>query len=239
MKIPAIQGIIDRRVLVNFIVEPDIIKKIIPEPFRPKIYKGKVIVGICLIRLKQIRPKGFPRFLGVSSENGAHRISVEWIEDDQTNEGVYIPRRDTSSIFNSAVGGRLFPGRHFMARFDVKEENGHYHIAFNSSDGTTISIDSNKTDKLNSNSIFGDLETASKFFECGSLGYSPSGSKFDGLRLDTKNWKVEPLSVSSIHSSFFENEDVFPKGSVSFDNALLMTDIKHEWHSVQQKSYCM
>src|SRR6187431_165340 len=121
MRIPTIQGIIDRRVLINFTVDPDIIQKIIPQPFRPKNYKGKAIVGICLIRLKHIRPKGLPNFIGISSENGAHRIAVEWSENGETKEGVYIPRRDTSSYLNSLAGGRIFPGRHFHAKFDVKE----------------------------------------------------------------------------------------------------------------------
>jgi hypothetical protein len=239
MKIPTIQGIIDRRVLVNFTVDPDIIKKIIPHPFRPKVYRDKAIVGICLIRLKQIRPKGLPNFIGISSENGAHRIAVEWTESEEIIEGVFIPRRDTSSFLNTLAGGRIFPGRHFHAEFDVKEENGHYHIAFKSSDGTTISIDGDKTDKLDSNSIFQNLENASKFFEGGAIGYSPNGDKYDGLKLKTSDWKVEPLNVTSVHSSFFENEELFPKDSVKFDNALLMTQVKHEWHSVGQKSHCL
>jgi hypothetical protein len=238
MKIPAIKGIIDRRLLINFTAEPDTIKTIIPYPFRPKIYKGKAIVGICLIRLKQIRPKGLPGFIGISSENGAHRIAVEWTEDGETKEGVYIPRRDTSSLLNSFAGGRIFPGKHFLAKFDVKEDNGHFHVAFKSSDGTSISIVGDKTDKLSSNSIFDSLENASTFFETGAVGYSPNGEKFDGLKLITFNWKVEPLDVSSVHSSFFENEEIFPENSVQFDNALLMTKIEHEWHSVKQKDNC-
>jgi hypothetical protein len=239
MKIPTIQGIIDRRILVNFTVDPDVIQKIIPQPFRPKIYKGKAIVGICLIRLKHIRPKGLPSFVGISSENGAHRIAVEWTENDEINEGVFIPRRDTSSLLNTLAGGRIFPGRHYHAKFDVKEANGHYHIAFKSSDGTTISIDCDKTEQLNPNSIFENLDNASKFFEGGAIGYSPNGDKYDGLKLKTSNWKVEPLNVTSVHSSFFENRELFPEGSVKFDNALLMTHLKHEWHSVRQKSHSL
>ena len=239
MRVPTIQGIIDRRVLVNYTVDPDIIEKIIPPPFRPKIYDGKAIVGICLIRLKHIRPKGLPKFIGISSENGAHRIAVEWTENGEIKEGVYIPRRDTSSYLNSLAGGRIFPGRHYHAKFDVKEDNGHYHIAFKSSDGTTISVDGEKTDTLNSNSIFQNLDTASKFFEGGAVGYSPNGDNYEGLKLKTFNWKVAPLNVTDTHSSFFEDESIFPKGSVQFDNALLMTQIQHEWHSVGQKSHCL
>ena len=239
MKIPTIQGIIDRRVLVNYTVDPEIIQKIIPQPFRPKIYKGSAIVGICLIRLKNIRPKGLPSLIGISSENGAHRIAVEWTENGETKEGVYIPRRDTSSLLNTLAGGRIFPGRHFHAKFNVKEINGHYHIAFKSSDGTSISVDGDKTEKLYSNSIFENLDNASKFFEGGAVGYSPNGDKYDGLELKTFNWKVEPLNVTAVQSSFFENEKLFPKGSIKFDNALLMTQIKHEWYSVGQKNHCL
>jgi len=41
--------------------------------------------------------------------------------------------------------------------------------------------------------------------------------------------------VTNVHSSFYENENVFPKGSVQFDNALLMTSVEHEWKSLQNK----
>jgi hypothetical protein len=232
MRIPTIAGIIDRRILINYTVDPGIVRRILPEPFRPKVYLDKAIVGICLIRLKSIRPKGLPGLLGISSENGAHRIAVEWTEDGQDKEGVFVPRRDTSSLINTIAGGRIFPGRHYHAKFEVQEEGDRYQVAFKSSDGTTISIDAKKAIALNSTSIFGDIKTASGFFEHGSVGYSPNRDKFDGIELRAFKWRVEPLDVRSVHSSFFEDENVFPKGSVQFDNALLMTQISHEWHSV-------
>jgi hypothetical protein len=85
------------------------------------------------------------------------------------------------------------------------------------------------------NSIFETLENVSDFFEKGAVGYSPNGKKFDGLKLETYNWEVKPLNVSKVKSTFFENETLFPKGSVKFDNALLMTKVEHEWHSVANK----
>jgi hypothetical protein len=236
MKIPTITGIIDRRMLVNFTVEPDVLKAILPTPFKPKVVNGKGVAGICLIRLKEVRPKGLPAFIGIGSENGAHRIAVKWIDDGKLKEGVYIPRRDTSSLFNTITGGRVFPGRHYHAKFDVREGGGEYHIAFESSDGTTISVDAKLTGSFNHESIFKDLDTASAFFKGGSTGYSPNGGKYDGLLLNTYRWEVMPLQVSKVRSSYFENEQMFPKGSVLFDNALLMTNIRHDWSSVADKS---
>lgn len=235
MRIPTIHGYIDRRILINFVADPDVVKKIIPAPFRPKIYKDKAIVGICLIRLKHIKPKGLPDLIGVNSENGAHRIAVEWDEDNETKSGVYIPRRDTSLKLNAIVGGRFFPGKHYLAKFEVEEKNGNYHIGFKSSDATEIFIDARETTYFNRQSIFETLENASLFFEKGDLGYSPNGGQFDGLQLKAYKWEVNPLEVSNVRSSFFENKDIFPEGSVAFDNALLMTQIEHEWKTAVSK----
>jgi len=235
MKIPTIHGYIDRRILINFTADPKAVEKIIPFPFRPKLYKGKAIVGICLIRLKNIKPKGFPDFIGVNSENGAHRIAVEWDENGETKSGVYIPRRDTSLKLNALVGGRIFPGKHYYAKFNVQEDKGNYHIDFKSSDDTEILIDAIETKSFNNNSIFENLNNASDFFESGDLGYSPNKGKFDGLRLKVYKWEVQPLDVQNVKSTFFENEEFFPKGSVTFDNALLMTNIEHEWKSETDK----
>ncbi|SHE81543.1 DUF2071 domain-containing protein [Pedobacter caeni] len=232
MKIPTIHGNIERRILINYTADPAVVQQLLPFPFRPKIYKDKAIAGICLIRLKNIKPKGFPDLVGVSSENGAHRIAVEWDEGGEVREGVYIPRRDTSLRLNTIVGGWLFPGVHHLAKFNVEEANGQYHIDFVSADQTGVSIDAKEVELLTENSIFQTLDEASLFFEKGSLGYSPNKKQFDGLKLQTYRWEMRALEVSQVSSSFFEDQHLFPKGSVVFDHALLMTEIEHEWHSV-------
>src|SRR3982751_610618 len=125
LRLPVIQGVIDRRILVNYRCAPDALRPLLPAPFRPKLVNGWGMGGICLIRLRHVRPRGFPAALGVSSENAAHRIAVEW--DDAggvVREGVYIPRRDSSSQLNHLLGGRLFPGVHHHAKFDVNESDG-------------------------------------------------------------------------------------------------------------------
>lgn len=221
--------------MINYQADKDVVQRFLPTTFRPRLVKDKAIVGICLIRLKNIRPKGIPFNIGISSENGAHRIAVEWEENGQVKEGVYIPRRDTSSRLNSFAGGRFFPGVHHLATFKVKERAGSYSIEFGSADGTFLSIVANETSEWSKVSVFDDTSCASDFFKNGSVGYSPDkiGETFDGLELKTKNWRVSPLAVSKVTSSFFEDKSIFPDGSVSFDNALLMRNIEHEWNSME------
>jgi hypothetical protein len=232
MRIPVIQGVIDRRILVNFRVRPEVLSPLLPPPFRPQVVLGWGIAGICLIRLKHIRPWCLPQFIGIASENAAHRIAVEWECKGGRCSGVYIPRRDTSSVVNCIAGGRLFPGVHHLAKFDVREADDRYRVTLDSRDGVThLDVDGHVSTTLPGDSIFRSLADASEFFQRGSLGYSPaqSAGAFDGLELRTRDWCVEPLAVDRLESSFFADRNTFPEGSAIFDCALLMRHVRHEW----------
>ncbi len=233
MRIPVIRGLIDRRLLVNYRVDPDVLAKLLPRPFEPKLVHGHGMVGICLIRLKQVRPRFLPRWLGIGSENAAHRAAVVWIDEGETKEGVFIRRRDTSSRLNVWAGGRLFPGVHHHAHFEVKETAERLSVAVQSDDGEVkIAVDGHVTAKWPTHSTFASLDEASRFFERGSLGYSVTAQDgvFDGLELRCHTWAAQSLEVEEIHSSYFDDPTVFPKGTIHHDCTLLMRGIAHEWH---------
>ena len=234
MRIPAIRGIIDRRILVNFQIDADAMRRALPGPFRPKLVNGIAIGGICLIRLKRLRPAFLPLPFGLGSENGAHRIAVEWDDDGTHREGVYIPRRDTNSRFNYIAGGRLFPGIHHRARFTTREQDDHYFVELVSADDEThVRVEGRVTTDWPTGSVFSSLNEASAFFETGALGYSATHDPrtYDGLELACDTWHCDALDVNDVESSYFEDDSRFPKGSVRFDCALLMRGIHHEWHS--------
>ncbi len=229
MKIPALDATIDRRILVNYRVDPDRLQALLPEPFRPQLVDGHGVAGVCLIRLINVRPHFLPGRWGLRSENAAHRIAVELPDGGR---GVYIPRRDTDSRLTTAVGGRLFPGEHHHAEFVSQESADRLSVSVRSDDGeTSIDVVGHTSDELGTGSVFADLAAASAFFEAGSLGYSATRSpgRFDGLELHTTGWQVEAFEVERVQSSFFDDEERFPNGSAVFDNALLMRNIDHQW----------
>jgi hypothetical protein len=233
MRIPAIRGRIERRVLVNYRVDPEVLARLLPAPFRPQTVEGHGLAGICLIRLAEIRPKGLPARLGVSSENAAHRIAVEWDDRGTVRQGVFIRRRDTDSLLNVLAGGRVFPGTHHRARFSGRETARQVELTVVSDDAMTrIAVRGATVETLPCDSIFQSLEDASRFFQAGSLGYSPSGqrNRFQGLELNCHNWQMTPLAIEAVESSYFDDRSRFPEGSIRFDSALLMRDIEHEWH---------
>ncbi len=235
MKIPVITGIIRRRVLLNYRVIPEVVEAVLPGNFSPKLVDGHAIVGVCLIRLEEIRPLGLPKAVGMSSENSAHRIAVEWQEGDEMREGVFVPRRDTDSRLNAMAGGRLFPGVHHLSQFEVSDSEWKISMRVVADDmgAPLVDFEASETNVMPGDSVFDSLRESSDFFEAGCIGYSsrPDSCKLDGLLLETKEWEVSPLEVSSIQSAYFDDQTIFPAGSIEFDHALLMRDIPHQWHS--------
>lgn len=249
VKLPAVRGVIDRRILANYRVDPTALGRVLPEPFEPWTVDGWGIGGICLIRLTGMRPPGVPAALGMRSENAAHRIAVEWPQDDERRRGVYVPRRDTDSWLQTALGSRLFSGAYSHAAFETEDGDGEYFVHMRSDDGAAnVLVDGAAAETLPADSVFPSLEAASTFFREGSLGYAPAergvdgtvgdeGERtFEGVELDTDEWAVEPMQVEDVCSGYFESER-FPDDVVEFDCALLMRDINHAWR--QRESICV
>src|SRR6185436_15285519 len=101
------------------------------------------------------------------------RTAVEWDEHGETRSGVYVRRRDTNSWLNSFAGGRLFPGVHHHATFDVRETADQLSVSLKSDDDdTSMLVKCHTTDRLPTTSLFQTIDEASAFFASGSLGYS-------------------------------------------------------------------
>jgi Uncharacterized conserved protein (COG2071) len=237
VRLPRVHGTIKRRLLINYRVDPAVMQRQLPAPFRPKLHAGYAIAGMCLIRLEDIRPRGVPRAMGLASENAAHRIAVEWEDETGSREGVYIPRRDTGSLVNHLAGGRLFPGEHHRALFSAIEDDRRIALHMRSADGRFgIDVVGQLAPQIDARSGFSSVGEASAFFERGSVGYSAtaSGRRLDGVVLKTESWCLEPLAVEQAYSTYFDDSSMFPVGSIRFDCGLIMRNIQHQWEPTNE-----
>lgn len=241
--IKEVTGNIDHRLLINYRIDPEIAQQALPPHLEPKLVNGYAIGGICQVSLSKMRPKGAPAILGTSSHNAAHRISVVSAE----GEGVFVPRRDTNSLTNVLAGGRVFAGLYHQAFFDVKKSAHRYKVEICSAKNkhsvsklmlidAELSNSSNPTNSpsfLNESSAFASLDEISEFFQNGKMGWSirRQDNALDAIELFTKNWNMQLLKVNEVYSSYFSDESIFPRGSVAFDCATVMTNIDHSWLS--------
>jgi hypothetical protein len=130
------------------------------------------------------------------------------------------------------IGGRIFPGEHHRARFQVRESKERYEVAFESLDRSAMAaVDLRAVQDWPVGSVFSSLAEASSFFEESPLGLSPTRrvGDYDGVELCCRSWDVAPLVIESAESSFFGNRGVFPGSAVELDSAILMRSIPVTW----------
>ena len=230
MRTPIFCGVIKRRFMLNYRVDPKVVNQLLPAPFHPKLYHGYAIVGVCLVRLESLRPRGLPWWLGVSSENAVHRIASEWTDAKGIpRDGFFVARRDTDLWLSTILRGKL--ARYHKARFAVEESVGHVEFACRSLDKTTeVSFSGDDALQLPVSSCFKSLQE--EFFRGANSGGSPieDSDGLEGIAVEAKDWKVRPFRINRASCSFFDDQSRFPMGSIEFDHALVMRDIAQAWH---------
>jgi hypothetical protein len=235
--LPTLEGVIARRVLLNFRADPQVARGLVPEPLEIIERDGYAVVGVCLIRLEHLRPKGLPAFAGLSSENLAHRIAVRYPTAQGMEEGVFVPQRYTDQGLVTVLGGRLFPGVHGRADFRVTETESGLTMDVTTEDSeANVHLVANFVTDWRGSVLFPTFAEASEFLRRGDCGFSCSlkGDKLEGVQLRALKWQMQPLEVKALRAAFFEDRKRFPPGSVEFDCALLMRGIRHEWHELHE-----
>jgi hypothetical protein len=230
MWVPTLDGVIDRRILVNYRIDPDAMRRMLPAPFRPQIVQGHGLAGICLIRMARLHPRFLPLSILGTPENAALRFAVEWEHEDKHYTGVYVPKRFSTSRLICLLGGRFFPGIHSRVHFKVSEAHGQYSVEV---DGELkLAIRGRVTDDWPGSKVFCSLDEASAFYRNGTIGFSNARSpgKYEGLEMRILDWQVQPLEIEYVSCSVFDDVARFPSGTAQFDNALLMRDVRNEFY---------
>ncbi len=220
-----LRGTIDRQVLIAYRIDVDHVRSLVPEPFTPDVVDGSAICSVSLVSMHQIRPPYCPSVLGFRAESAAHSVAVIL---PSGQHGMYVLRHDSSSSLSRMSGSRVFPGELHSSTFSVAECSTDIDIRMKSHNSpTTVIAKGDIVTDLDSGSIFGSLERATQFFSDGASHYVAAHlpSEFVGVRLDARDWIVQPLDLSLAKASYFEDGHLMPSSSVTFDSAMIMRGI--------------
>lgn len=218
----AVVGRIRRRLLVNAVVDPAEAATRLPAGVRPHITDRGTVIGCCLLELDDVRPAPLPRQLGVTLRAAAHRISVDWTDDDGgTVTGVYVPLRLTDSQVAAALGGRIFPGVH--RRVPLMIEAMADGLRWRVQDPThEFDLDVTISDRATTLPAPGDVAATCL---AADFGISPRHRHgHDVVRMHPESRAAHPVHVDSLHSTFLAGFQTL-QPATSFQ----MTDIAVTW----------
>jgi len=221
-------GTIRHRLLLNYRADPSVIQPLLPPRFRPQVVQGHAVVGVCILRLTDLRPHRVPACAGLFSDNAAHRMAVEWDGPTGTEVGVYVLRRDAAQRLPVLLGGRVFPGVHGRAAFTVAERSDGVDVSLRTADGIEVRASTTASTGWTSE-VFPTAGDALAFFDRGRCGWSAGRhDRMDALEMQGCCALAVPVDVDG-GSSYWEDTDRFPAGAVVRDASLLMRDLPVSW----------
>jgi hypothetical protein len=171
--------------------------------------------------------QGFVSFdCSMFAENAAHRVAVEWETPEGVQTGVFIPERHSSSLVPVLLGGRILPGKHSLAQFQVNETDTDFDVELTSKDNH-VHVQTHLSNEWDS-SLFENWEQASNFYKNSPTGWSPkvNGVGEEGMSLTADNWSVKPAKTTLLKSSFY---DAIPSSDITYDHTLVMQKISSHW----------
>lgn len=228
MRLPRLDGTIVRRLLVNFWADPGVVRRVVPAPLEVATRNGCAVLGICLMRLEQLRVQGMPAAEGIAAETMAHRIAIRYPSAQGMKDGVFVWRRDTDCGLLAQLGGLLFPADFRRAEFEVKKGVTGMSLEARTEGGDAdVLLLARYTTRWSGSPLFATVEDAGRFFVNADCVFSCSrhDRSLEGARLRTLAWEVRSLEVLDFRATFFERRDCFPPDSIGFDGAVLLHPI--------------
>jgi len=99
-------------VSLNYAVDVDAVRTLLPRPLEPEIHEGTAWVQLLVSRLREMRPQGLPPLFGVNFHQASYRVAVSYKSlSGRVRRGGYFIRSETDHGVMRALGNRLLEFR--------------------------------------------------------------------------------------------------------------------------------
>jgi len=227
----AVEAFFKSSLVVTFAVPKEEIQHLIPEFLRLDTFKDKwAFIAVAMVQTNNLRPKGFPRFLGNDFFLIGYRVFVRFTNNAGRNlRGLYILKSETDKT-KMTFFGNMFTHYNYTTT-DIKSTIEKDSLEFSSiKSGFKLKVErgDGKTISLPNKSPFAYWSEARRFagplpftFTCTSAGKKVL--IIEGVR---ENWKPAPVKVLSHSFSFLDNLKL--KG-IQLANAFIIDNIPYCW----------
>ncbi|HWZ22181.1 MAG TPA: DUF2071 domain-containing protein [Cytophagaceae bacterium] len=226
----AVETFFESSLVLTFAVPIDELKNLIPECLELDIFNEQwAFVAVAMVQTKNLRPKGFPKFMGNDFFLTGYRIFVRYTNNQGKRlRGLYIIKSETDSAKMSFMGN-IFTHYNYTTT-DIKITKNDIKISVRSIK-SDLDIEINKSTEeiaLPKDSPFQDWKEARRY--AGPLPFTftyNSKTKevliIEGVR---ENWTPKPVEVIKNNIGFLKQKKF--KGIV-LANAFIIENIPYYW----------
>lgn len=226
----AVEAYFESSLVLTFAAPKEQLQHLIPECLQLDTFQDKwAFVAIAMVQTKDLRPKGFPKFMGNNFFLIGYRVFVRYTNNaGKSLRGLYILKSETDKT-KMEFFGNIFTHYNYTTT-DIKQiENQNMKEISSIKSKFKVTLDKvEKQISLPENSPFADWKEARRF--AGPLPFTFTYNKeikevliIEGVR---QNWTPNPVKVIDFN---FEFLDTLKLEKTILANAFIIKNIPYYW----------
>ena len=234
----AVEAFFESSLVLTFALPKEQLQHLIPECLQLDTFQDKwAFVAVAMVQTKDLRPKGFPKFMGNDFFLIGYRVFVRYTNSAGKNlRGLYILKSETDKKKMELMGNIFTHYNYTTTDIQQIEEIGDKQISSNHSKfKVTISKDEASI-PLPQQSPFADWKEARRF--AGPLPFTFTYNKatrevliIEGVR---ENWTPTPVKVIDYHFNFLNDLQL---ENAILANAFVIKNIPYYWKKGKIESW--
>lgn len=226
----AVESFFDTSLVLTFAVPKGELYSFVPECLSLDTFEDKwAFLAVAMVKTRNLRPKGFPKFIGNDFILTGYRIFVRYTTGEGKRlRGLYIIRSETDKTKMAFLGNIFTHYNYQKTDISFDSENEMIRVFSKHSDLEVIVKTSTEEIKLPKNSPFKDWKEARRF--AGPLPFtftydltSKEVLIIEGVRDD---WTPKPVEVVQSNVGFVKNLGL---KNVVLANAFVINNIPYYW----------
>lgn len=223
----------ERVVAVSFAFPEEILHPLVPRGLEIDAYEGFGFVTVALVWTKDLRPAGFPAFLGQDFLLAGYRIFTRLNDGQRKTRGLRIIRSETDRRRMVWLGNLMTHYRYRYVKVELHEADEQTRVHLSRSDGTsTLDLTFAPADEgssLPEGSPFGDWKTARRFAGPMPFTFSDEDEEtFVVIEGSRQNWAPRPVSVKKWSVAIFD-ETPLREATPILANAFAVDGVPYRW----------
>lgn len=226
----AVEAHFEKSIVLTYAIPKEQLENLIPSCLRLDTFNDKwAFVAVALVQTNELRPKGFPKFLGNDFILIGYRIFVRYTNSAGKNlRGLYILKSETNKLKMERLGN-LFTHYNYSTT-DIHLDSNSYITSASSKQSNFNLVVKESTDEiaLPTDSPFSNWKEARRF--AGPLPFTFSCNDktkevtiIEGVR---ENWTPQVLQVLTHDFAFIK---ALPVQHAVLANAFIIKDIPYYW----------
>lgn len=226
----AVEAFFEKSIVLTYVFPKETLQNLIPKCLELDTFQDKfAFIAIAIVESKNLRPKGFPAFMGNDFMLIGFRIFVRYTNSKGKNlRGLYILKSETDKKKMQFLGNIFTHYNYETTDVSIKQLGNEIQVNSQKSKIQIELIRNGNDSILPKNSPFKDWKDARRFAGPMPFTFTFDESKNEVLIIEgvRSNWKPEPLEIELESVGFFEEKNL--KDGIPA-NAFIVENIPYHW----------